>query len=99
MSCVLVINDLLLFRVSLPLLLYPKGVGLQGRWQVSYYNDPNQDSLSLAFLIYKSCVLAPTDRVMLSWAACLGHMESSTRWAESLWIPPSTIRVNAVRYL
>jgi hypothetical protein len=46
MSYVLVINDLLFFMVPLPLILYPSGEGLQGRYRVGYYNDFDQDSIS-----------------------------------------------------
>jgi hypothetical protein len=48
-------------------------------------------TLSLTCLIYKSYVQAPTDRVMLPWAARFGHFESSIRWAESLWALPLAI--------
>jgi hypothetical protein len=94
MSCVLMINDMFLIRVPIPLLLYPKGRGLQGRYRVSYYNNPDHDSIPNLPNLQKLC----TYRAMLSWATCLGLLESSTGWAESLWAPPSTIQVHAVRY-
>jgi hypothetical protein len=66
MSCVLVIDDMLLFKVPLPLLIYPKGRG---------YKEGIESIiimiiimiLSLTCLIYKSHVRVPTDRL-----CCLG---------------------------
>jgi hypothetical protein len=48
MSYVPVIYDLLLFKVFLPLILYPNGR------VISYYNDHNQNSISIC-LIYNIC--------------------------------------------
>jgi hypothetical protein len=79
MSCVLLINDLLSFRLPFPSFYFKRGVALQGRYLFSCHNDPDQDSISNLLNLQH----LRENRSMMSRDVCLVPLESSIGWTNS----------------
>jgi hypothetical protein len=97
MFCILVIGDLLSFKVPLPLLLYLRGGGiLQERYE-SVTIMILLCTLSLICLIYKNYKWASTDRITLPWGTCFNlFCKIDQSPCKPLLKPPESMRLGTL---